>query len=269
METSGIMGYVTLENPHTKNHIILFSDIHDGVKYCKDSDSKFIDEIFDKVKKDYLILLEEVPRLGVDLVELWPGAEHTQRLKNFYLENSNIVEGIDIRPYLITFSFQKYYIDKLSKGEENIKMKDYLEMEVLFNQDIDKIKKIIYPKVYYKIYNLLKKLPSHSGVIKYYNELKNTYIKMKAEINIEETFLTTLKKNRDWFEKLDELKSNIMDWYTILLMSANNNKNIIVHFGLAHFVNTLEQLKKINFKVIDEKGLTSYTGIKNCACIKL
>lgn len=270
METSGIMGYTILENPFTKKEVILFSDIHDGVNYCIDEKSIFIDELFDKVKDDYLILLEEVPRLGIELVELWPNAEHTQRLKNWYMKNSNEIEGIDLRPYLVSFSYQKYFLDKLEK-EEEISMKDYLEMDLLFAPEMNMklINKLPYPQFYQKIFRLLKKLPSRSGVINYYNQLKNHYNKMKSEINLEDTFLKTLKGNKKWFESLDELKSNLMDWYTILLIASNKDKKIIVHFGLAHFVNTLKELKKIGFKVIKEKGITSYHGKKDCACIKI
>jgi len=276
METSGIMGYIVLENPHTKKEVILFSDIHDGVNYCLDSKSIFIDELFNRVKNDYLILLEEVPRLGVELVELWPGAEHTQRLKNWYMRNSNKIEGIDLRPYLVTFSFQKYFMSKLEDKEKLIKMKDYLEMDILFSPELNmsNISKLEYPQFYEKIFLLLKNLPKHSGVIKYFNELKSRYMIMKSEIKMEASFEDTIKTNPDWFKRLDDLKSDIMDWYTMLLISANNDKRILVHFGLAHFINTVNELKKIGFKEIDNKGVTSYEKIssytgKDCACIKI
>jgi type I site-specific restriction-modification system R (restriction) subunit len=270
MNISGAMGYVVLKNPKKDNYVILFSDIHDGVKYC-DENSKFIDDFLKESMNKYSILLEEVPRLGVQLIELWAGSKHTQKLKQLYLNESHQIEGIDLRPYLVPFSYQKHYYGKgLEEKEKNLLMKEYLNLlEILFNPDEMKllIDKLPYPQFFKKILELLEKLPSQSGVINYFKRLRDKFNEMKKEIDLEKTVEKVLNENRNWFERLDDLKSEIMDWYTILLISSLDN-NIIVHFGLAHFVNTLEELEKIGFKVVKRNGLTSFYGNKEKACTK-
>ena len=55
--------------------------------------------------------LKKVPRDGFDLQELWPESPHTQELKEYFL-SENKINGIDIRPYIIPFSYDLLESDK-------------------------------------------------------------------------------------------------------------------------------------------------------------
>lgn len=118
----GTVDTMVLKNPLTNKIVILLGDVHSGVDYCdSDVDSvttvDLLDSFLENKKQDlvFTVLLEEVDRRGVKLNELWPDAEHTQELKEWYLDKAKKIVAIDIRPYLVPFSHQKLVFNKEKK----------------------------------------------------------------------------------------------------------------------------------------------------------
>lgn len=269
LNISGLVSYTILLNPINNKFIILLGDVHDGVSYCE-KDKIWIDRILDKLlhKNKIKVLLEEVPRDGLELVELWPNAEHTQRLKKWFLQNQDKIIPIDIRPYLIPFSHQKYNLKMLEESEKNIKMNEYLKtLNSLFKLNSIPLKQSI--TFFKKIINALEDKSTQKGIFKMYKILKQKFIDLIKKINLEGTFEETIKNDPEWFNQLEELKLNIMDWYTSLLLLGNYHS--IVHFGLAHYLNVLKVLENnFKFKIIYQNGLNSLKNIEPIkACVKL
>jgi hypothetical protein len=220
---SGSIGYIHLKNDN--NHILLLSDNHSSKKYCKIDNSTFISKwlLTKNNTENIKVLLEEVPRKeNSKLLELWPSIQHTQELKDLYLNqniNNKQIEGIDIRSFLIPFNLE--YIEE----KENINIIDYLEslnnfFELKHEYFIENI-----GNVYTDINN--EQLKDHFLELNHdYDNLKKQYDKK----NINEEF-----KN-----KLNELLSSIMEWYTIAKIFYNNKLGInkfIIHAGLFHTTN--------------------------------
>ena len=143
---NGSIGYTLLIKNKIK--ILILADMHSNLPYCK-TDGIFISDWF-KNKYNSKILLEEVPRVGPQLKELWPSSPHTQKLKEEYIKNSHIIQGVDIRPLLIPFSWE------LASDEDthSLKLKEYLELiNLFFTLKLDFIKndlKHIYSKEFLK-----------------------------------------------------------------------------------------------------------------------
>lgn len=273
LNISGLVGYSILLNKNNNKIIVLLADIHDGVSYCKNN-NLYIDELLNKLidKENIKVLLEEVPRDGVNLIELWPNALHTQRLKDWYIENSDKIEPIDIRPFLVPFSFQKYIMNDIEDSEKKLLIKDYIKtIDGIFGIN----NKVLHNGLFF-VNNLLKGLndkESDSGISNIYKILKIKYIDLCKEIDLNKTFEEIILKNQDWFYRLEEIKMNLMDWYTTILLLGS--KHSICHFGLAHFVNVKNTLSKIfNCELIYENGINSFSQeIMNkkgvLACINL
>ena len=161
---SGSIGYTVLTNNKDKD-ILILADNHSQLPYCKNG--KFVSDWM-KSKNNSKILLEEVPRIGNNLKELWPDAPHTQKLKNLFLENSIEIDGVDVRPFLIPFSWE------LVEEVNDIKLKEYLDL-------LDKFFMLEHPyfikklnKVYTKEYLDNSKLGNHFFNMK--NQVQN-YVK--------------------------------------------------------------------------------------------
>ena len=88
--------------------------------------------------KNYQILLEEVNRNQVKLLELWPNSDHIQNLKNLYLNNRTKIIPVDIRPFLYGFHWDIIDEDKY-KDYGNILLRDYLSNLNFFLQDQKKL----------------------------------------------------------------------------------------------------------------------------------
>ena len=132
MKISGSIGVTILKNKD--KIIILLADDHSNSNYCDNEGFKnhqnIKDYLEDELSEGNQILLEEVPRDGFLLEELWPESPHTQSLKNFFLEDKGVT-GIDIRPYLLPFS-----IDVIDSKEElkKVRMIDYIDkLDEFFN----------------------------------------------------------------------------------------------------------------------------------------
>ena len=78
----GTIGYTVLKNISTNNKIIILADMHDTLPSCTNQTN--ISDWFKSKFKSSKILLEEVPREGFKLEELWPQSPHTQELKKLF-----------------------------------------------------------------------------------------------------------------------------------------------------------------------------------------
>jgi len=224
---NGSIGYIYLIKDN--NHILLLSDNHSNTNYCKNDNSQFISDWL-LTKKNSKVLLEEIPRMERStLLELFKST-HVQELKKLYLNNEQI-EGIDIRSLLIPFNLDILEIEQI----KNTNIIDYLKLldsffELKHEYFIDNI-----GNVYTDINN--EQLNNH------FLELKDSYNNLKEQYN---------NKNIDekFKQKLDELLSSIMEWYTNANIFYNNKlgiKKFIIHTGLFHTTN-------LNNKLIDLYG---------------
>lgn len=265
---SGTIGYVLFK--YNKINVLVFSDVHDGVSYCKEGSIQMADYFKSRMDKNNL-LLEESTQKEVKLKDLWPNAKHTQELKKLAYSN-NKIKSFDIRPLLIPFSWELLTVDP-SLGKITLS-KYLLFIDNFFNGTsilfIKYIKKQI-NKISYNNKKLEKKNNLHLEEIKrQYNLFKQNNFKLMT------MSLNNIKKNYiNILEKINDIISYIMEWYIILLI-LNSEKNIIVHTGLAHSSKLIRMLYWYKFDPIESEGLNFFEQIPNAknidtieACIQL
>lgn len=240
----GTIGYTILQNPETKQQIIIFADRHDNLPHCTNS-IKIADWFKEKMYSSK-ILLEEVPRNTVELEELWTDSEHTQDLKKLFLDNSTIINGLDIRPFLIPFSWE---LAQPTEPTHNITMRKYCwkinEFFTLSN----------FLKLELTKFNPEKLAGTKLG--NHFLQLKNDFKKI-LENNSEflNFSICTIKNiNLEFLELINKLLDQIMEWYICAQIHQVNNKSIIVHAGLAHSDQVIELLTNYyQFELIENQG---------------
>jgi hypothetical protein len=256
----GTIGYTVLSNGQTNNKIIVFADKHDKLPGCDNKTN--IAQWFKEKMHSSKILLEEVPRDSVELAELWSDSVHTQDLKNLYLENAKKINGLDIRPLLIPFSWE---IENISEPAHNITVKKYLEkIDMFFTLKTNYLLENL-PN-----YNLNKLLGTKLG--EHFLLLKKNFKKI-LETNREFLYFTinTVKKiNLDFLQLINSLLDQIMEWNICANIMANNEKSIIVHAGLAHSEKIIQllqfhyQYNKINETGINNLDLINDSNMSGC-----
>jgi len=257
---NGSIGYTLLTNGN--NNILILSDMHSELPYCK-ANGIFVSDWM-KTKKNSKILLEEVPRIGNTLKELWPTSIHTQKLKDLYINNSIVINGVDVRPFLIPYSWELINEAKV----EEMNLKTYLHLidnffQVKHSYFIKDLKNI-----YTKEYLDNSKLGEHfmnmkKDILKYIQENKNILKKNISEI---------YKTNNQILEKINDFISNIMEWYIIAKIFQQNNNNFIVHAGLLHTSNLNNLLiNEYDYKLSNYDGINSIkeSDKKTDGCIKI
>lgn len=258
MLISGSIGVIILNKDD--NNIILLSDEHSNDIYCNNfSNSKFISDYLFENSKYNTVLLEEIPRDGFSLEELFPNTKHTQQLKNLYLDDKTDIIGIDIRPYLIPFSFETLNINKDNK---NTLMKNYIKLVDEFiskNGDLYNNKF----KLINKLENSIPEIKNHFQIIKRkYNNFKD---KLDLELPIEIYYNNHIELLYDF----NEICDSIMELYTILL--ALNNKTTIIHTGLYHSSNMVSLLVNLyEYRIKYNYGTNKYPPVneeKITSCI--
>ena len=257
MLLSGSIGVIILKK---KSKIIyVLSDDHSNSIYCSNNGnnhkdiSKFLK---DKLELGEQILLEEVPRDGFELKELWPDSPHTQNLKNLFLETDNI-HGIDIRPYLIPFSWDVFEIEGESSKFKNIKLIDYLDKLNKFF----KAKGPFFTKIFNPAYKSIKL--RNSGLGKQLNSIRKYYFNILDKIDGKKSVYYYFIYDRCILDMIDILCSNIMEFYTILLAFSTNKKSYI-HTGLFHSNSIFKQLiGNYNFTIHYKHGTISYPPKNN------
>lgn len=251
----GTIGYTFFFSNESPNFILVLSDMHSKLNYC----DNFID-ISEWIKNNMYninILLEEVSREDFVLDELWKSSDHTQKLKNLFLENKSLIHDIDIRPYLIPFSWELLENKDLLKLKINLKMKFYLEKinEFLYFK-LNKIRKKL-PNVYNRNFVKNHKLNIQLNIIKiiFKNFINNNILFMNLDI------INIYKNHKNILIELNLILDNCMEWFTIAKLyelTFTNNNNIIIHTGLFHSERIISVLQDIyNYRIINQSGINT------------
>lgn len=212
----GAIGYCFLKKD--KKKVLIFSDMHSKLPYCNNS-VKMSDWLLSKSKSS-TILLEEVERTNnIKLDDLWTESEHTQDLKELFLQNPHVIQGIDIRFHLIPFSWEIIEFKTVK-----MTLKDYLnKIEYFFNnQNNIKSEKIK------KHFNKTKKIFTD-----YLNNNKELLLKNLNDIP------------KDKLQEISDILDLIMELYVCAQIESDSNKNIIVHIGLSHSEQIINNLIKL------------------------
>jgi len=258
----GTIGYTFIKNDNRKpNYILLLADMHSQLKYC-DNYEKISSWFISKLNTSN-ILLEEVPRdENMQLGELFTNSDHTQDLKEIFLNDKNDIHGLDIRPYLILFSWNIF--DNNNNYDENynvtlIKYLIYLENFFNFNHEqIKKFLKIVYTEEFINKY----KLKIQFMIIK----KKYDDYKIKYKDYLDKKMYLLYKENKIILVELNNIIDAIMEFYIIckIYLLKNDNKNIIIHTGLLHSEKILFWLTELyNYKIEKQEGVNKYDEIKN------
>ncbi len=266
-EISGAVGYTLLKHPNIKEFILLLSDIHADVTYCKDVNSKEIHTLLDEyTEKGVTVFLEEALREdNIQLEALW-NAPHTEALRNLNLTNYKIIP-VDIRQLLIPFSWE---LCEGNKEQCEMTVRQYLEeLDHFFTfQPIQCMIKYILPQIRLSLgYPRTRKM-----LIIYFYLLRKIFAKYLHE-NKQYWDYTIGKlvseKKTDILEKINMILSMIMEWYIILLIN-NCQSNMIIHIGLAHSSNVLELLNSIfQYQITQQAGINKMTDLQNVTTPKV
>jgi hypothetical protein len=251
----GSVGYTLLRNKY--NTILIFADVHSKLPYCENKID--ISDLF-KDNMNYInILLEEVPRDGVELNELWTESDHTQKLKDLFLKNSNLIHAIDIRPYLIPFSWEMCELN----NKNIITLSDYIKKINNFLELTDNYFKnnlsLVYNEKYLMNNIYLGKHFLELHIL--FNSYKEKYINYMGK-NICDLFI----ENKSILEEFNNILDSSMEWFAIAKMFQLkiNKKNVLMHTGLYHSDNIRNKLIELyDYKIIDIHGINSIKQIKN------
>jgi hypothetical protein len=251
---NGSIGYTLL----VKNdiQILILADMHSDLPYCKNTTGVFVSDWFKKKNKS-VILLEEVPRSHSILKELWPSSIHTQKLKDEYLKNPDIIKGLDIRPELIPFSLELAF----DKETSDVNLKKYLNLIDLFYT----LKLTPIQDTLNDIYSLEYLLTNKLGI--HYLFLKNKTMQFVDSFknNLNTPVQDLLKKNNNILEQINTITSEIMEWYSIAKIIQGikkNNTSFILHAGLAHTTNIIKLLNiYYKYDIIEENGMTDISQL--------
>lgn len=262
----GGIGYSILINKDMKVKIMLIADMHSINEKCGDM---FITDWLKK-QKDMKLLLEEVPPSDINLKELWSEADHTQKLRELYLNNLDKIIGLDIRGELVKFSWEllkDMYFPPIT-------LKEYLkDLESFFNLSHPFLKTNI-SNIYNQRILTNKKLEitqQYNYCLKEFEEYKNNNLD-KMNMTVQEIYQT----NKDKLEPINDLLNSCMEFYTVMQIincAANKVNRFIIHKGLYHTSKLVKWLKEIyGFKIIEEGGLTVYEEVDKTyhnGCIKI
>lgn len=241
----GSIGYTYLKNDiNNPKFILVLADDHSKLPYCNNY-IMISDWLKGKIDTNN-ILLEEVPRDNKELKELFINSDHTQKLKEFFFDNSEFIHGIDIRPMLIKFSWELLELTTMP----DITLKSYLE-------EIDNFFK---NEEYIKIINSICCIQ--------FKIIKKFYLDYKTKYNdyLEMQLLDIFNHNKIILEELNATLDNIMEFYTILniFKTELDKKNTIIHTGLLHAEKIVFWLTLIySYEIIEEKGITTIDNIES------
>jgi len=238
----GTIGYTIFTNNETNKKIIVFSDMHDDLPPCPFTNSIKISKWFENKFKTSKLLLEEVIRTkDMELESLWDTSEHTNDLKILFLNNQNNIEAVDIRPSLISFSWE--IVEK--SENKHIKLKKYFnEIVNFFNLKSDFMQNKLYiiNNIILKHFNKIRK--------KFYNYLiTNKYL-------LNKTILHIYINHQNILEDFNIILNDCMEWYICILIEIYKKKTIMIHAGLYHTEKVNKLLKFFyNHNEIYKRGI--------------
>ena len=238
----GILGYSFLKKNLFNNYVLILSDMHDKMKYCNKPFINISNWLSSKLDSSD-ILLEEVNNNDSKLHSLWDSSIHTKQLKELFLNNSEIIHAIDIRPSLIPFSWEI-----LENNIINISLKEYLQIIDYF---------FINTKI-----NL-----SNNKIINHFNLIKKEYSKFKLKLikynYYDRKIYNIYKNNINILDSINTLLDNIMEWYTIYKL-YKSKKNVIIHTGLYHSEKILYLLLNLyKYKLVSQDGINKISQVEN------
>ncbi len=258
----GTIGYTVLKNLNSNNKIIILADMHDTLPSCTNKTS--ISEWFKSKMISSNILLEEVPRDGIELEELWSNAPHTQELKNLFIDNSQLIQAIDIRPQLIPFSWELIGEMKIDK---DIVLKNYIK-------DIDNFYCLKSSYFINKLSNYNKEKLPHTKLGKHFMIIKKNYGKFLQNYKNYKNF--TIKKiyleKPEILYQINKILDEIMEWYICANVILNEIKPIILHTGLAHSEKVINWLLvHYDYLILNRYGINTLneTTYNMSGCVQL
>lgn len=256
----GTIGYTVLTNTSNNNKIIIFADRHDELPKCPDK-INMADWFKSKINSSK-ILLEEVPREDLNLEELWTDSPHTQELKNLYIKNPDIIQAVDIRPFLIPYSWEL-----INKINDTIILKDYLRP--IDNFYCLKLKYLINKL---PIYNLKKLI--HTKLGKHFLTNKRKYKSfLNQNINqLSKNISEIYQNDLNVLIQINTLLDDIMEWYICACIYNSIDKPIIIHTGLAHSEKVIRYLLlTYDYIIVERKGINNMKSINNKleGCVQL
>jgi len=248
MNIYGTIGYSILINKENKQRVLIMADMHNKLPECENRIN--ISKWLDSKKYKSKILLEEVPRDGVDLMELWSEAPHTQELKNFYLKNPSEITAVDPRPFLIPFSWE-ILLKNPDLNKSNVKFIKYLQLiDDFFSLNHHHFKK--YSPFYSEINLKGTNLGNHFLKIK--KKFKN-YLEENRDL-LELSLSVLITNNLYLLEQLNNLLDDIMEWNICGHIVWNLKRSIILHAGLAHSEKIIDWLiNQYNFYIKFKQGI--------------
>lgn len=260
---SGTIGYTFLKNLDKNQVILVLSDKHDKIIGCStESESSEISDWIEENLNSSKILLEEVPREKVVLEELWGNSPHTQNLKNLFLHNPEKIRPVDIRPYLIDFSWELIN----SNPSYNLKLIKYFrELDNFMALKNNFVQSIL--SNYNVEFLINTSLGSHFLFIK--NKYKLFVYKNKQFLKID--LMDVYNNNIDILEDFNDLLNDTMEWYICACIQLYN-KPIVLHTGLAHSEQVVKLLMQYyNYQMIESNGINKLNdaNAKQIGCIQL
>ena len=245
----GTIGYTLLEHNINKNKVIVLADMHNTLPSCKNKIN--IADWFKSKFNSSEIFLEEVPRENVKLKELWEHAPHTQELKNLYLNNMKIINALDIRPFMIPFSWE--IVDDSNMDEYMILLKDYLKG---INNFFCLKDSYLTSKLLCYSYENMK----DTNIGKHFLKIKKTYYKYLSKYNnhLLDTIYKLKSDNNIILEDINDILNDIMEWYICAKIELKCKRPIIIHTGLFHSDNVIVWLiKHYNYNVLKKEGINT------------
>lgn len=281
IKISGSIGMVKLVGE--KNNVYVFYDDHSNTSYCKDNNSVFLYDTFDNIinqNSEYIILLEE-PFVNnySDIKFLWNDIPHVVKFRNFYkkiIKNCSdtkvckvfpvdirlIISDISIDQLVLNIDSDEYFNDYNISVFEYFRyilyLFDYIEWDNMLIKDADNnlkfVKKVFsyyYKDKYYinlkeqfdKFYNIFIKPNFNIKIRIFLKEHKYVF----NDMNVGYPFENNIEN--DFFLQYDKLLNGIMEFYTYILLSGTNKKNVIIYCGYYHSNNLVYILKKYyNYK---------------------
>lgn len=243
----------------------------------------FLYEIFDTIAQsnsDYIILLEE-PFINnySNIKFLWNETPHIVKFRNFYkkiikqcadtkrcnvfpIDIRLIICDVSIDELISNLNSDEYYKNYNVNVNEYFKhllyLFDYVEWDNNLFKNVDsnlkflkKVIKIFSNDKYYinlklhfdKFYNMF--------ILPNYNVSINEFLKKKSEETYDFFTGYPFENNNEeiFLNQYDKLINGLMEFYTYILLSGMNNKNVIIYSGYYHSNNLSYILKKYyNYK---------------------